>query len=467
MRFSIKELSLFERPVRLRMPFRYGVATLTEAPQAFVRATIELEDGRSGSGGAAELLAPKWFDKDPALPEEANFAQLRASLALARASYLAAGANTAFGHSIDQYAPQIAMGALQGMNSLVACFGPAVIDRALLDALCRTLGVSFYAAIEKNVPGISAPGWQADLMAFDMEEYLYGLKPRKSIAARHTVGLGDPITAADVAEPLNDLLPETLEQAIQRYGHRWFKLKVSGDVAADVERLAAIAAVLDATAHPYQVTLDGNEQFEGAEAALELWRRIKKDPRLKQLVRSIAYIEQPVKRHNALTEDVSELAEDKPVIIDESDDSLEAFPLARRRGYTGVSSKGCKGLYKSILNSARCRLWNREEGTDRYFVSAEDLTTQAGLGVQQDLALAAVLGLAHVERNGHHYVNGMAGLPEHEQEAFLQAHPDLYERSHGAVRLKIEAGEISLGSLACTGYASGSLPDWSRMQPME
>lgn len=467
MRFSIKELSVFERPVRLRMPFRYGVVALTEAPQAFVRATIELEDGRRGTGGAAELLAPKWFDKDPALSEEENFAQLRASLALASASYLAAEANTAFGHSIDQYAPQIAMGALQGMNSLVACFGPALIDRALLDALCRILGISFYAAIEKNVPGISAPGWQADLMAFDMEEYLYGLKPRKSIAARHTVGLGDAITAADVARPLNDGLPETLEQAVQRYGHRWFKLKVSGDVPADVERLAAIASVLDAIGAPYQTTLDGNEQFEGAEAVLELWRGIKKDPRLKQLVRSIAYIEQPVQRHNALTEDVSELAEDKPVIIDESDDSLEAFPLARRRGYTGVSSKGCKGLYKAILNSARCRLWNREEGTDRYFISAEDLTTQAGLCVQQDLALAAVLGLAHVERNGHHYVNGMAGLPEHEQEAFLQAHPDLYERSQGAVRLKMSGGELSLGSLACPGYASGALPDWSQMQQLE
>jgi L-alanine-DL-glutamate epimerase-like enolase superfamily enzyme len=464
MRFSIKEVSLFERPVRLRMPFRYGVVALTKAPQAFVRATIELEDGRSGTGGAAELLAPKWFDKDPGLSEEDNFSQLRASLALARASYLAAEANTAFGHSIDQYAPQIAMGALQGMNSLVACFGPALIDRALLDALCRTLGISFYAAIENNVPGISAPGWQADLMAFDMDEYLYGLKPRKSIAARHTVGLGDAVTPADLAQPLNDGLPETLEQAIQRYGHRWFKLKVSGDVPVDVERLAAIASVLDAMASPYQATLDGNEQFEGVDGVLELWHRIKKDPRLKQLAKSIAYIEQPVKRHNALAEDVSELAEEKPVIIDESDDSLEAFPLARRRGYTGVSTKGCKGLYRSVLNSARCRLWNREEGMDRYFMSAEDLTTQAGLCVQQDLAIAAVLGLAHVERNGHYYVNGMAGLPDHEQESFLQGHPDLYERSEGAVRLRIRGGELSIGSLGCAGYASAALPDWKHMK---
>ena len=44
-------------------------------------------------------------------------------------------------------------------------------------------------------------------------------------------------------------------------------------------------------------------------------------------------------------------------------------------------------------------------------MTGEDLTTQAGLAVQQDLALVNLLGITHVERNGHHYVNGMADLP--------------------------------------------------------
>ena len=38
----------FERPVTLRLPFRFGVVTLTEAPQVFVRARIRLSDGREG-----------------------------------------------------------------------------------------------------------------------------------------------------------------------------------------------------------------------------------------------------------------------------------------------------------------------------------------------------------------------------------------------------------------------------------
>jgi hypothetical protein len=72
-----------------------------------------------------------------------------------------------------------------------------------------------------------------------------------------------------------------------------------------------------------------------------------------------------------------------------------------------------------------------------------------------------------VERNGQHYVNGMAGLPQAEQEAFLAAHPDLYEKSHGAVRVRIEAGLLQIGSLDCAGYASKAMPDWSAMREMK
>ena len=66
------------------------------------------------------------------------------------------------------------------------------------------------------------------------------------------------------------------------------------------------------------------------------------------------------------------------------------------------------------------------------------------MAVQQDLAIAAAIGIEHIERNGHHYVNGMAGAPRAEQEAFLAAHPDLYLERDGVVRLRIERGLLSL-----------------------
>jgi L-alanine-DL-glutamate epimerase-like enolase superfamily enzyme len=258
---------------------------------------------------------------------------------------------------------------------------------------------------------------------------------------------------------VNDGLPETLEEVIARYRHRHFKLKVAGDVRADVERLAAIAAVLERIDGAYHVSLDGNEQYEDLEGVADLWARMKADARLERLVESVMFIEQPVKRQKAFAARVEGI--DKPVIIDESDDALDAFPRARALGYRGVSSKTCKGIYKSLVNRARCSAWG--EG---FFMSGEDLTIQAGLALQQDLALVSLLGLTHVERNGHHYVNGMAGLPAAEQRAFLAAHPDLYELSHGAVRVKIEDGMLALGSLDCPGYASRALPQEDSMKEM-
>jgi len=439
-RLRVADIELRERDVRLRMPFRFGVVTLTEAPQAFARARIRLEDGREAWGAAAELLAPKWFDKDPALSNEDNFEQLRRSLGLARDAYLAHEARTAWAHA-------------EPARGLVENYGPALIDRALLDALCRALGVSFYRAVQANLVGAGS------FEGMDLGGFFGTLRPRASVAARHTVGLVDPITAADQAGRVDDGLPETLEEVVARYGHRYFKLKVAGDARADVERLAAIAAVLDRIASPYRVSLDGNEQYEDMRGVAELWARMKGDVRLARLVQGVLFIEQPVKRQKALASKVEGI--DKPVIIDESDDALDAFPRAKALGYRGVSSKTCKGLYKSLVNRARCAAWG--EG---YFMSGEDLTIQAGLALQQDLALASLLGLTHVERNGHHYVNGMAALPQAEQDAFLAAHADLYEHSHGAVRVRIEDGALAIGSLDCAGYASRAMPDWNSMKEM-
>jgi len=449
------------------MPFRFGVVTLTEAPQCFVRVHIELADGRSRWGAAAEMLAPKWFDKNQALSNEDNFDQLRQALRLAADAYTDGRARTAFGHFAAHYAEQIEAGATHGLNSLVASYGPAQIDRAILDALFLSVGCSFYDGMRDNLAGIDPTllGRRVgDLAELDMPRFLAQLAPEKSIAARHTVGLVDVIGGHP--GQVGDGLPESLEEVVATYGHRYFKLKVGGNLDADLARLVEIAAVLDRAPETYFVSLDGNEQYNDIAELLELWRRMQHAPQLQRLVASILFIEQPITRSRALDADVSTLSRVKPVIIDESDEELDAFPRGRSLGYTGVSSKCCKGLYKSIFNAARCAQWNAKTGAPRYFMTGEDLTTQAGLAVQQDLALVNLIGIRHVERNGHHYVNGMAGLPAAEQTTFLTAHPDLYEHKYGAARLRIRAGRLDIGSLAAKGFASGAYPDWETLKPI-
>jgi hypothetical protein len=469
---KVESVDRYERDVKLRLPFRFGVITVTEATQAVVRVRISLADGRGGSGVAAETLAAKWFDKNVALSDDQNLDQLRQALDIAVELYRARGAATPFALFADTYRDQTARGAAVQLNPLVASYGPALLDRAILDALGRLLGRSFADMIRADVPGIAATALTPDLAGFDLPRFLAGLKPGASIDVRHTVGLVDPIVAADqpAAHRVNDGLPETLEEVARYYGCRYYKLKVGGKIDADLDRLSRIAAVLDraaeAGAGSYQATLDGNEQYDSVEGIAELWRRMTETPRLKRLVDAILFIEQPIKRAVALSRPVTALAQQRPLEIDESDGDLGAFPAALKLGYAGVSSKNCKGFYKSLLNAARVAKLNAEAGAARYFMSAEDLTTWAGVSVQQDLALVSLLGLTHVERNGHHFIDGMSFAPEGEQRSFVAAHADLYAKGKGPARLRIDEGKLHLGSLGCPGFAVAGEMDFASMRPM-
>ncbi len=112
------EVHSFERPVKLRLPFRFGVVTLREAPQLFVRARIRMADGREGEGVSAELLVPKWFDKSPELSNDDNFNQLRQSVAIALRHMTAAGERTPFGITAAANAGHRAECSAVGLNGL-------------------------------------------------------------------------------------------------------------------------------------------------------------------------------------------------------------------------------------------------------------------------------------------------------------------------------------------------------------
>lgn len=467
-RVKVLSVERFESPYRLRLPFRFGVITVTEGRQAIVRVRVRHENGRQGAGYAAEALGAKWFDKNPALSDAQNHDQLRKALEMTGEAYGAAPWLSAFDLFAQHYRELLDAGMACGLNPLVTSYGPALIDRAVLDALCRIEGLSFWQALRHNRPGLRAHAIAPDLQGFALTPFLRGLQPLTTVAARHTVGLLDPLVAGDQAAGarVNDGLPETLEEVVAAYGNRYFKLKVSGQAEADLERLRRIASVLDRLTEPYAVTLDGNEQYEDAGAIAALWQRMSGEPALRRLCGATLLIEQPIMRQRALAQPVTALARHKPVIIDESDGDLDAFPRARALGYSGVSTKACKGLYKSILNLARCQVWNQAEGRAVYALSAEDLTTQPGIAVQQDLALVSLLGIPHVERNAHHFIDGFDGRPPAEAQAYLDAHPDLYQLQDGRVRLRIEHGQLALGSLSGVGFGSGVNPDLTDTAPM-
>ncbi|WP_284619994.1 hypothetical protein [Aquabacterium humicola] len=443
----IARIDLFERPVVLRLPFRFGAATLERCEQAFVRVALDA-GGRRAVGAAAELMVPKWFDKSPARSNEQNIADLRTALVLTRDAYRAAGAvASAWQLHRGAGAAAIDEGVARGLPRLVAQFGVAQIDKAVADAVLKAAELDFGSGLARGVLG---DPWSGGL----------ALQRPGRLTLRHTVGLLDRLRADDPGPDPADGLPATLQDAIRAFGLTHFKLKLSGQREADVDRLVRIAAVLDSEVRGHwRVTLDGNENFASTDALAETWAALQATPALQRLLERTLLLEQPLPRAVALQQRVDGLAIAVPLILDESDDADDVFERGLALGYRGISSKACKGPYRSLHSAALVAA-----DPARRLLSGEDLTCQAGLAVQQDTLLAATLGVTHIERNGHHYVDGFGNAPAHEADAFADAHPDLYRRdAHGRPHLRIDDGAIGIGSLHGPGFGTAAQPDWSSL----
>jgi hypothetical protein len=457
------------RNVYTRMPFRFGVITMRAAPLLTLAVEVEDRGGARATGYAADFLAYRWFDKRPGKSLADNCADLLGAVEAARALYLGAGEEglaTPF-ELWRQTHPEIERRALAcGFNRLGAAFGSSMLERAVIDGVGRLTGRSYFELVRDHHLGIDLGALTPELQGRRLRDFLPA-RPLDQLHVRHTVGLLDPITAADVRTPVADGLPETLEQYLDRDGIGYLKIKVGGALDEDLARLQAIAAVLERRERRFGITLDGNEQYKTLGDFIALVEAIKAAPALQSLWDQVLFIEQPLDRAIAMDPGVEPalraLGHAKPVIIDEADDAVSAFKEAIALGYRGVSHKNCKGIYKSLQNLALAATCNARA---ELFLSAEDLTVLPVVPLQADLASVALLGIPHVERNGHHYFRGLGHLSEAEKTAALAAHPDLYERRGGEVFLRITEGMLACASLQVPGMGFAALPDIAAMTPV-
>jgi hypothetical protein len=328
-----------------------------------------------------------------------------------------------------------------------------------------------YAELVRDGLGIDLGSLCDELRGHEIGDFL-PQRPLERLHVRHTVGLLDPISAADHGgAAVGDGLPETLEDYLDRDRISYLKIKVSGGSDDDIARLETIAAVLAQRDRQFHISLDGNEQYRDPDDFIDLIMRIKATPALARLYQQIMFIEQPLDRAVALDPSVKPalgvLSRDKPVIIDEADGWLSAFREAVDLGYRGASHKNCKGIYKSLQNMALVGLRNERAGWPELFLSAEDLSNVPVVALQADLASVALLGINHVERNGHHYFRGLGHLSAAEKAEALARHPDLYERRGDEVFLKIADGTLACASLQVPGMGFAALPEMASLTPVD
>ena len=349
------------------MPFRYGIATMTELPHVILALTFEI-DGHTATGIAADHLPPKWFTKDPA---RAPLDEIDDMVAVIRAAVNHARgvrAPTVFGFWCELYAAQVAWAECGNDGTkvppLLAHFGTSLVERALIDAFGRERGVSFATGLRENIFGVDLGALRPELAGSAPRDWLPA-QPAETLIARHTVGLGDALEDGDITpeERVDDGLPQALDACVRFYGLRHFKIKINGEAARDRDRLTRMAGIFarECAGRDWAFSLDGNESFREVGAFADYTRGLMAAPELAALWPRLWFIEQPWHRDVALSPAIGELArawpERPPIIIDESDGELSSMPAALALGYAGTSHKNCKGIFKGVANA--CRLAQR------------------------------------------------------------------------------------------------------------
>ena len=245
-RLTSTELRLTD--VQTRLPFRFGGAILNAAPLATLRVVVQAADGEEAEGFSSDLLMPKWFEKDPSKSAQDDVISLLASIQRSTAAWTEAASQPTSVFDAWRVAYAECMGPFDPMDTgaLTRGFGVSLVERAVIDAACRAADISFHGALREGLFGFAPSQLHPELAAWDLCASLPDA-PGNSIEVRHTVGLDDPLRV-DELQPMDradDGFPQALDEDIERYGVRRFKVKVGAGAAADARRLQELAAFFE------------------------------------------------------------------------------------------------------------------------------------------------------------------------------------------------------------------------------
>lgn len=473
--YTIESIELYVRETKPgRMLFSLGKSggaggkskPLT-SPLGHVRMMLRDDRGRTAFGCSADRLSVRWLDKRPGRDQDLKRRELVDLIYAARDVYLAEPSfDDPFAQWLRCHKQIMALGRSRDQEDLTSSFASALLERAMLDGVCRLAGKSLYEMVRDDRLGFRPGKVHPELAGQRLRDWLPP-EPVTRFRIRHTVGLSDPLTDADLPtdQRVNDGLPETLAEYVKSDGLTAFKVKICGKPERDLARLGDIWRVVPHGPETI-VTLDANEAYKDVAPLTEFVTLLRE--RLPQLFDRIIYIEQPLARGLTLDRStepaIRRLAKLKPLVIDEADGTLDAFKRAHAIGYAGTSCKNCKGLFKSLLNRSLVAHYNARG--ERTFVTAEDLQNLPIVPLHQDFVALSILGVEHCERNGHHYNYGLSMLTDREKAHVGKRHRDLYRRGEDEWFLNIRKGRVHCDSLQCPGFGVCSEPPWSSMADM-
>lgn len=428
-----------------RSPLKFGGRVMDSTRIMNVRVTVESRSGKHASGFGSMPVGNVWaWPSDAVQPPETCAAMEDLAERIVR---LTDGFNE-FGHPIDivyhisaeyEHLARTVMRdrkLAEAPPALAQLVAASPLDAALHDAYGRLNGLNSYQTLSSQFMHEDLSTYLDDQFAGEYLDRYVSPEPKARMPLYHLVGALDPLTMADVATPLKDGLPESLQDWIARDSLTHLKIKLNGDdLDWDVQRVLAVdRAAAESQAKrgctAWYYSTDFNEKCRSVEYVLEFLRRVQEGS--PAAYDRIQYIEQPTHRNlEAHPENkMHAAARLKPVVIDESLVDYESLLLAREQGYSGVALKACKGHTEALFAAAAAQ----KHGM---FLCVQDLTCPGASFLHSASLAAHIPGVAAIEGNGRQYCPTANG-------DWARRFPRMFQLTDGTVETGVLNG-IGLG----------------------
>jgi hypothetical protein len=243
----IKDVRFSYEDYSYRTPIKFGGVAVDRVTLLNVETDVETQTGKTARGFGSMPLGNVWAYPSRAMTYLQTLDAMKAVAVHVAGVY--AGYRE-YGHPIDitwtiehDYLKEAeAVGRrlnvadpIPALATLV-CASP--FDAALHDAFGKVHGLNCYSTYGPDfLPHDLGHYLGAEFAGLHLHEFVSPkAKPRMHLY--HLVGAVDPLTAADVKQPVNDGLPETLAEWIPFNGLSHLKIKLNGDdLNWDVERV--------------------------------------------------------------------------------------------------------------------------------------------------------------------------------------------------------------------------------------
>jgi L-alanine-DL-glutamate epimerase-like enolase superfamily enzyme len=199
---------------------------------------------------------------------------------------------------------------------------------------------------------------------------------------------------------------EAVGEFCSRHKIRRLKIKIgSGDVQTDVAHVVAVSRAVAITGDALDITVDANGCYPSAEMLSDFLSMLREQA--PDIAVSISAIEQPSlfplasDRHQWLN-----IAEEIPILIDESFVYLEDLAHASKCGWNGLAVKSCRGQTLALLGAA----WGHARGWTN---AVMDLTSPNIAAFHTVLLASHISGVSTAEVNAAQFLeSGFMDLPE-------------------------------------------------------